>query len=130
LASKSEISNELNLIGPGTVIEGKLRSRGNIRIDGKIIGELIASESVAVGTSGEIEGSVSAKNVSVGGKVKGSINAQEKLIFENKAVVNGDIRASKLVIDEGAVFDGNCSMSGNKPVQIVPEPKPSVCTDE
>lgn len=129
MASKSEISKELNLIGLGTVIEGKLRSRGNIRIDGKVVGDLFASESVYVGTSGEIEGSVSAKNVSVGGKIKGSINAQEKLIFENKAVVNGDIRAAKLVIDEGAVFDGKCSMAGNKPVQIVPEPKQSVCTD-
>lgn len=114
MAVKSEITNELNLIGPGTVIEGKIRSRGNIRIDGKITGELFASESVSVGTSGEIEGSVSAKNVSVGGKIKGSINTQEKLIFEGKAVVHGDIRAAKLVIDEGAIFEGNCSMSGGK----------------
>lgn len=120
MASKSEISNELNLIGPGTLIEGKLRSRGNIRIDGKVNGELFASESVSVGSSGEIEGSVSAKNISIGGKVKGSLTVQEKLVLENKAVVSGDIRAAKLVIDEGAIFDGNCTMSGNKTLQPQP----------
>ncbi len=111
---KSDKSNELNLIGEGTVIEGKLISRGNIRIDGRIIGELAASETVSIGTSGEIEGSITAKNISVGGKIRGSISAQEKLIFESKAIINGDIRATKLVIDEGAVFDGNCSMTGNR----------------
>ncbi len=123
MASKSEISNELNLIGTGTIIEGKLRSRGNIRIDGKVNGELFASEMVSVGSSGEIEGSVSAKNVSIGGKVKGSITVQEKLVLENKAIVSGDIRATKLVIDEGAVFDGNCSMTGNKTPPLQPDTK-------
>lgn len=123
MAQKSELSNELNLIGPGTVIEGKLRSRGNIRIDGKVVGELYASETISVGLTGEIEGLVSAKNVSVGGKVKGSINAQEKLVFENKAVVQGDIKAAKLVIDEGAIFDGKCSMTNAKPTAQVPEQK-------
>ncbi|MDP2207924.1 MAG: polymer-forming cytoskeletal protein [Bacteroidota bacterium] len=123
MATKSEISNELNLIGTGTIIEGKLRSRGNIRIDGKINGELFASESVSVGSSGEIEGSVSAKNISIGGKVKGSITVQEKLVLENKAIVSGDIRAAKLVIDEGAIFDGNCTMSGSKTLPLQPDTK-------
>ncbi len=123
MAIKSEITNELNIIGPGTIIEGKLRSRGNIRIDGKITGELFASETVSIGVSGEVDGAVSAKNISVGGKIKGSINAQEKLVFESKAVVHGDIRAAKLVIDEGATFDGNCSMAGNKQTPVVLETK-------
>ncbi|MDI6802359.1 MAG: polymer-forming cytoskeletal protein [Bacteroidota bacterium] len=123
MASKSEISNELNLIGTGTIIEGKLRSRGNIRIDGKVIGELFASELVSVGSSGEIEGSVSAKNISIGGKIKGSITVQEKLVLENKAIVSGDIRAAKLVIDEGAIFDGNCTMSGSKTLPLQPDTK-------
>lgn len=115
MTTKNENSKELNLIGPGTIIEGKLRSKGNIRIDGKVMGELYASETVSVGQSGEIEGSVSAKNVSVGGKIRGSITAQEKLVFESKAIVQGDIKAAKLIIDEGAIFDGNCTMSNAKP---------------
>lgn len=109
--AKNDPVKELNLIGPGTVVEGRIRSQGSVRVDGKLIGEISASESLAIGTTGEVEGNVSAKNVLVGGKVRGSINATEKIVFEGKSVVKGDIRASKLIIDEGSVFDGKVSMS-------------------
>ena len=79
---KNETANELNLIGAGTIVEGKLRSPGNLRIDGKIIGEVIAAQNIAVGASGDVDGNISAKNVSIGGKIKGTIVAQEKIVFE------------------------------------------------
>jgi len=119
--------SELNLISAGTVIEGKLRSPGSIRIEGKIVGEVVATQSISIGSSGDVEGNVSAKSVTVGGKIKGTIFAQERLEFESKAVVRGDIRAAKLVINEGALFDGKCVMSETKPmpnlVELKPEPR-------
>ena len=121
---KSEASNELNLIGAGTVFEGKLRTPGSIRVDGRVVGEITAAQNVSIGGSGDVEGNVSAKNVTVGGKMKGTILAQEKLVFETRAVVRGDIRASKLVIDEGALFDGKCVMSEAKQTASVVELKP------
>ena len=121
---KSEASNELNLIGAGTVFEGKLRTPGSIRVDGRVVGEITAAQNVLIGGSGDVEGNVSAKNVTVGGKMKGTILAQEKLVFETRAVVRGDIRASKLVIDEGALFDGKCVMSEAKQTASVVELKP------
>jgi cytoskeletal protein CcmA (bactofilin family) len=80
-------------------------------VDGKLVGDVSASESVAVGLSGEIEGNVTAKNITVGGKIRGAVSAADKIIFENKSVVRGDIRAMRLVIDEGAVFDGRVAMA-------------------
>ena len=121
---KSEANGELNLIAAGSVFEGKLRSPGSIRIDGKIVGEVNATQNVAVGSSGDVEGNISAKNITVGGRTKGMISAQEKLVLEAKAVVRGDIHATKLVIDEGAVFDGKCVMSESKPMPNLVEPKP------
>jgi cytoskeletal protein CcmA (bactofilin family) len=111
VANKIDPAKEINLIGAGTVIEGKIRGQGSFRIDGKVIGDVSASENLAVGITGEIEGNVIAKNVTVGGKIRGSITAQEKVVFEGKSVVRGDIRASKLVIDEGSIFDGRVSMA-------------------
>ncbi len=109
---KNDIATtELNLIAAGTVVEGKLRTPGSIRVDGKVIGEVMATQNISIGNTGDVEGNVSAKTVTIGGKIKGLIVAQEKLVFESKAVVHGDIRAAKLVIDEGAVFDGKCMMS-------------------
>ena len=82
-----------------------------MRIDGKVMGEVSATETLAVGVTGEIEGNVSAKNVTVGGKIRGSVSAVEKIVFEGKSVVRGDIRAARLVIDEGCMFDGKVTMS-------------------
>lgn len=110
MADKNAVK-ELNIIGSGTTIEGKMRTQGNIRVDGKMVGELHAAENVAVGLTGEIEGNINGKNVTIGGKIRGNIIAVDKLVFEGKAVVRGDIRAARLVIDEGAVFDGKISMS-------------------
>jgi len=66
---------------------------------------------LAVGLTGEVDGNVSAKNVTIGGKVRGSIIASEKIVFEGKAVIKGDIRSAKLVIDEGCLFDGKVVMT-------------------
>ena len=109
--AKPDPVKELNIIGAGTVVEGKIRSQGSVRVDGKVIGEVVASESIAVGVSGEIEGNVTGKNVTVGGKVRGSISVAEKIVLEGKSVVRGDVRATRLVIDEGSVFDGRVSMT-------------------
>lgn len=110
MADKNSVK-ELNLIGSGSTIEGKIRTQGSIRVDGKVVGELHAAENVAVGLTGEIEGNLNGRNVTIGGKIRGNIIAVDKLVFEGKAVVRGDIRAARLVIDEGAVFDGKISMS-------------------
>ena len=124
MAGKIEPGSELNLIAAGTVFEGKLRTPGSIRIDGKIIGEVTATQSVSIGNSGEIEGNISAKIITIGGKITGKVVAQEKLLLESKAVVHGDIRAAMLVIDEGAMFDGKCVMSEEKKAPNLMELKP------
>jgi cytoskeletal protein CcmA (bactofilin family) len=126
---KTEPGNEaMSIITAGTICEGKLRSPGSIRIEGRVVGEIVAAQTVSIGSSGEVEGNVSAKTVTVGGKVNGGVLAQEKLVFEAKAVVRGDVRAAKLVIDEGALFDGKCIMSDSKgmPPQIPAEVKPDL----
>lgn len=109
--AKSDPIKELNIIGAGTVVEGKIRSQGSVRVDGKVLGEVAANESLAIGVTGEIEGNVSARNINVGGKVRGSVTAAEKVVFEGRSVVRGDVRATRLVIDEGSVFDGRVSMT-------------------
>jgi cytoskeletal protein CcmA (bactofilin family) len=104
-------SGELSLVGAGTVIEGKIKTEGSIRIDGKLHGDVIAKLNIAVGEGGVIEGSIMACNVSLAGKVSGTVTATEKLVLEGKSVMKGDIRASRLVVDEGAMFDGQCAMT-------------------
>ncbi|MEK7669631.1 MAG: polymer-forming cytoskeletal protein [Bacteroidota bacterium] len=119
MANRIDPAKEMNLVCAGTVVEGKIRGQGSFRVDGKVIGDISASENLAVGVTGEIEGNVSAKNVTVGGKIRGSISAQEKVVFEGKSVIRGDIRAAKLIIDEGSIFDGRVSMAEKSPLYEV-----------
>ncbi len=119
MASKDDSVKELNIIGAGTIVEGKLKSQGSIRIDGKFTGEVTTPGNIAVGPMGEVEGIIAARNITIGGKIKGTVTASEKLVFEGKAVVRAEIRASKLVIDEGALFDGKCTMSEKNASRIL-----------
>lgn len=114
MADNTTVKN-LNLIGAGTTVEGKIRTQGSIRIDGKLTGEVHAAENLAIGVTGEIEGTVAGRSITIGGKVKGNITSVDKLVLEGKAVVRGDVKAAKLVIDEGAVFDGKVTMTEIRP---------------
>lgn len=119
MSGKNDPIREMNLIAVGTMVEGKIRSQGSVRIDGKLNGDVIAGESLAVGLTGEVEGNMTAKNVTVGGKVRGSISASEKIVLEGKSIVRGDIRATRLVVDEGSLFDGRISMTEKAPLYEV-----------
>jgi len=107
-------STELNFLGGGTVVEGSIHSENSVRVDGKIKGELICKNTLTVGLNGEIEGEVEAKNAIIGGKVKGKISIAEKVVLESKSVLIGELKASKLIIDEGAVFEGTSYMGQSK----------------
>jgi cytoskeletal protein CcmA (bactofilin family) len=120
LAEKRPANGELSLIGTGTVVQGKVMTEGSIRIDGTMVGDVVAKANAAIGSSGILEGNLSAKNISLAGRVKGTVTASEKLILESRSVLRGDIRASKLVVDEGAMFDGQCSMSTEGGEEVKP----------
>jgi cytoskeletal protein CcmA (bactofilin family) len=111
MSDKRAAEAALTLISAATVVEGTIRTDGSIRIDGTLVGDVTAKASAAVGLTGSVKGSVEGRNVSLSGKIDGSVTALEKLVLEKKSVVKGDIRAARLVVDEGAMFDGTCVMS-------------------
>ena len=105
---------QINIVAHGSRFEGKITSPGSLRVDGQVTGDISLTGDLVIGANGDINGNVEAQTVTVGGKITGNITAKAKLVLENKARIKGDIRASKLVIDEGAFFDGKCDMSGEK----------------
>jgi cytoskeletal protein CcmA (bactofilin family) len=111
MSEKRQVEGDLSLLSAGTSIEGKITTEGSIRVDGRLVGDLTATANAAVGATGVVQGNVEAKNVSIAGTVHGNVAAAEKLILEEKSVMRGDIRATVLVIDEGATFDGRCAMT-------------------
>lgn len=105
-----EITNSSNVIGKGTVLEGNIETSGNIRIEGKIIGNLKSKAKVALGNSSLVDGNVSAQNADIEGTVKGKVEIGDMLVLKATAIVHGDISTGKLVVEPGAVFNGTCKM--------------------
>jgi cytoskeletal protein CcmA (bactofilin family) len=123
MADKNQVLGTFSVIGNNTVITGNIRTEGSIRVDGKIVGNVVTQADAAIGMNGIIEGSVDARNITVAGKVMGTLTASQKLVLEGKSVMKGDIRTSRLVVDEGAVFDGRSSMTGTPVSPAAREPR-------
>ena len=105
-----EISNSSNTIGKGTFLEGNVETYGNIRIEGRVTGNVKSKSKIALGPSSQVHGNVISQNADIEGEVKGKIEVSELLVLKATAVINGDIVTGKLVVEPGAVFNGSCKM--------------------
>ena len=99
------------LIGKGAVFDGNLTAPETIRIDGTINGNCECKALLILGPDGYIKGDINAQNVMISGRIDGDIYVQAKLELLSTGKVAGNITARSLVIDEGAVFDGRCTMN-------------------
>ncbi len=98
------------LVGTNTVFTGNIESEGTVRIDGKIKGDARAEGDIYVGEKAVITGNLEAANVNLAGMVEGNITAKGILKILSTAKLYGDIRVNSFVADEGALFQGKCSM--------------------
>jgi cytoskeletal protein CcmA (bactofilin family) len=94
----------------GSKISGKISFEGPARIDGEVDGEVNAKDSLTIGESAVITAHIRAASVSVAGKVSGDIVATQRIEIRPSAKVSGNITAPVLSVQEGAQFEGHCSM--------------------
>lgn len=106
-----DISISNNSIGKGTILEGNIESFGNIRVDGKVIGNVRTKSKVALGQSSSVEGNLLAQNAEIEGEVSGVVEVSDVLVLKATSVINGNIFTNKLVIESGAKFNGECKMN-------------------
>ncbi len=105
-----ELTNSSNTIGKGTTVEGNIETYGNLRIDGKVIGNIITKSKLVLGQTSHVDGNILAQNAEVFGEVKGKIEVSDLLTLKSSSVIHGDILTSKLVVETGAKFNGGCKM--------------------
>ena len=121
---QQELNNSTNQIGKGTSLIGDLEAYGNIRIEGKIKGNIKTKSKVALGKSSIIDGNILAQNAEIEGEVKGRVEVTEILVLKPTAVVHGDIITNKLIVESGATFNGACQMGmAAKEIKIEGEAK-------
>jgi cytoskeletal protein CcmA (bactofilin family) len=106
----TELRDSSNNIGKGTILEGDIQTFGNIRIEGRLSGNVKSKSKVVLSDSSAVDGSILAQNAEIAGEVKGSVEVSELLILRSSATVHGDIMTNKLVVEAGATFNGSCKM--------------------
>ena len=94
----------------GSKITGKISFEGPARIDGEVDGEINAKDSLMIGESAVVTAQIRAASVSIAGKVSGDIVASQRIEIRPSAKISGNITAPVLSVQEGALFEGHCSM--------------------
>lgn len=120
-------SGELNgFLDKGSTFRGELEFEDTIRIDGKFNGRITSKNELIVGESAQVEGEIAVGSVAISGTVKGKINATGRIEIHRSGRVFCDIETAALIIEEGAVFEGTCAMSGKPGAQAAAgsAPKP------
>lgn len=98
-------------IGDETSFEGNLTSRENVSIYGGLKGKIECQGRVIIGESGNIEADIFAGDAIVSGKVVGNVAVKGKLEITSTGILQGDIKTSRLIIEDGSRFNGRCEMT-------------------
>ena len=110
MKNQTNTSSAINMIGNGTIINGDIQSKSDIRIDGILKGSVKTEGKLVVGTSGVVEGDVFCSDADISGEIKAKITVSKILSLKSTSKLNGDIITNKLSIEPGAEFTGSCSM--------------------
>ena len=98
------------LVGANTELKGDITSKGIIRIDGKITGNINVQGDLFVGDAAYIKGDITASNIHVAGSLEGNVFSSGLLKLLSTSRLIGDIQVKSFVCDEGSIFDGTCKM--------------------
>ncbi len=101
-------------MGGETFFEGKLSYTGAVRLDGRFKGEIRSDDTLIVGETAKIEGEIHVGSAIIQGEIVGNLYAKEKVELHHPGRMIGDIITPAVVIDEGAIFEGNCKMKERK----------------
>jgi cytoskeletal protein CcmA (bactofilin family) len=102
-------------IGQGVTIEGRVTSTQDLRIDGHVKGAIdVAQHELVLGRGSEVRGNVAAKSALIAGTVVGDVTASERIQVQETGSVQGDVRAPRLNVLDGAVLHGKVEVEGTK----------------
>ena len=106
-----ESTGDLNgFLDAGSHMHGELRFEDTFRVDGKLTGKVSSAGSLVVGEGGVVEGEIAVARVFVSGTVKGSVTASDRIEIASRGRVEADLHTRSLIIEDGAFYQGQCSM--------------------
>ena len=112
--AKIDFKNVQTMIGAEAVVNGPIKLRGGIIIYGKVYGDIHTDGPVRITISGEVIGDVQASDAHIGGSIQGNVTVSNRIVLGRKSELKGDLIYRSLVIEDGAQFEGSCSVIGVK----------------
>jgi len=101
-------------LGPRDILQGRLEIQGDLKVAGNVEGDLKASGDVTVDSGATIQAAIEGANVNVRGQVTGNVTARKRLTLGGSGHLQGDVRVSRLTVEDGATLNGNVTMSSEK----------------
>ena len=102
------ITSATCVISKDTSMEGSFNSESDVRMDGFIKGDVRCSKRLVMGESGQVKGTIIAESAVIMGKIEGELQVKDTLHLKATAVINGNIQAKIMTVEEGAEFNGEC----------------------
>ncbi len=133
-AVPAAVAGEVNAyLGQGSRVTGKLNFEGTVRVDGQVEGEISAQDTLIVGEPAIINAQITGSSVIIKGRVTGDITARKRVEIRAPGKLFGNVTTPSLIIQEGVIFEGHCSMGGTETVKaerkVTPFPKEERISD-
>lgn len=100
-----------SIIGSDMVVEGNIKAKEAVRVEGSVIGDVETEGVLIISSTGKVKGNVKGSNIIIGGSVEGDLTSNGRTEVASTGKVIGNIRTKSLIVDENAVFQGQCSMN-------------------
>ena len=116
-----EVQAILNLLSESILVEGDIQTTRDIRIDGTLVGTVRTNGRLILGSSSRVTGKINSPNIDVFGMVEGDVVSTGTVILRAESRVKGNITATTLIVETGAIFNGNSNMMMQKGEVARPE---------
>lgn len=100
----------ISIVSVGTTVTGDVKSKGTVRIEGVVAGRVLSDDTILVQETGRVKGELAAAKIVIAGQMDGNVFARERVEIASKAKLIGDIATPRLKMDEGVLFEGQCTM--------------------
>ena len=104
-----------NALTAGSKIIGTIVADSDIRIDGKVEGDLQCSGKVVIGEQGSLEGTIECQNAEIMGSLDGKLTVHQTLAMRSTSRLKGEVKTQVLIVEPNAVFNGTCNMAQEVP---------------
>lgn len=111
--ASQQTTGVISIIAPGTKVKGDCETDGTLRVEGTVEGMIKAAKAVVVGKDGVVIGDITTQDAVIGGKVTGTVVAESRLELQATCVIEGEIRARRVKLDEGGKVNGTVAMGEN-----------------